>query len=197
MKPPELVSATQAELDEILALAKAAFPQPQYELLERVLATFAYVMLALQNAKMTLKRFRHMLFGKQSESRAAVCKELACRAGDEHEHAGAAAAQSSAQSAALEHKTSKGHGRNGAHAYPGATVVACSHPSVQAGQRCPECGVGKLYLAEPRIVVKMAAQLPIGVTITTWGRHTCRRALQWFIGVGIFDTHPTPSAASP
>ena len=174
MKPPELVSATQAELDEILALAKAAFPQPQYELLERVLATFAYVMLALQNAKMTLKRFRHMLFGKQSESRAAVCKELACRAGDEHDHAGEAAAQSGDQSAVDERKTSKGHGRNGADAYPGATVVACPHPSVQAGQPCPQCGVGKLYLAEPRIVVKMAAQLPIGATIYQRSSLRCR-----------------------
>lgn len=174
MKPPELVSATQAELDEILALAKAAFPQQQYELLERVLATFAYVMLALQNAKMTLKRFRHMLFGKQSESRAAVCKELACSVGDEHDHGGEAAAQPCDQAAALERKTSKGHGRNGADAYPGATVVACSHLSVQAGQRCPECGVGKLYLTEPRIVVKMAAQLPIGATIYQRASVRCR-----------------------
>ncbi|SFU82079.1 hypothetical protein [Pseudoduganella namucuonensis] len=166
MKPPELVSATQAELDEILALAKAAaFPQPQYELLERVLTTFAYVMLALQNARMTLKRFRHMLFGKQSERRAAVCKELGCRAGDEQEQASGVAAAPSAPPAAGERKRAKGHGRNGADAYPGATVVVCTPPSVQAGQRCPECGVGKLYLAEPRVVVKMAAQLPIGATI--------------------------------
>ena len=146
MKAPELVSATQAELDEILALAKAAFPQPQYELLERVLATFAYVMLALQNAKMTLKRFRHMLFGKQSESRAAVCKELVCRAANEQE-AGGAAAQSGDQPAADERKKPKGHGRNGADAYPGATVVVCTHPSVQAGQPCPESAQNRGKLA--------------------------------------------------
>lgn len=175
MKPSELVSATQAELDEILALAKAAsFPQQQYELLERVLTTFAYVMLALQNAKMTLKRFRHMLFGQQSESRAAVCKELACRAADEPGHAGEALAQSGDQSATLERKPSKGHGRNGVDAYLGATVVVCSHPNVQAGQRCPECGVGKLYLAEPRILVKMVAQLPIGATIYQRSSLRCR-----------------------
>lgn len=174
MKPPVLVSATQAELDDLLALAKAAFPQPQYELLERVLATFAYVMLALQNARMTLKRFRHMLFGNQSERRAALSKELACRAGEDHEPAGEAQAASSDQSAVDERKPSKGHGRNGADAYPGATVVACSHPSVQAGQRCPECGVGKLYLAEPRVVVKMTAQLPIGATIYQRSSVRCR-----------------------
>lgn len=174
MKPPELVSATQAELDEILALAKAAFPQPQYELLERVLATFAYVMLTLQNARMTLKRFRHMLFGNQSESRAALCKALACRAGAEHEQDGETVAASSDQPAVDARKPPKGHGRNGADAYPGATVVVCTHPSVQAGQRCPECGAGKLYLAEPRVVVKMAAQLPIGATIYQRSSVRCR-----------------------
>lgn len=173
MKPPELVSATQAELDEILALAKvAAFPQQQYELLERVLTTFAYVMLALQNAKMTLKRFRHMLFGKQSESRAAVCKELACRTGDEHAAVVAVAPDESR--AAAERKLAKGHGRNGAGTYQDARVVACSHPYVQAGQLCPECAAGKLYLAEPRVVVKMTAQLPIGATIYQRESWRCR-----------------------
>jgi len=48
MKKPELVEATQAQLDEILALAKTHFPQPQYELLKGLLATFAYVMPAFQ-----------------------------------------------------------------------------------------------------------------------------------------------------
>ena len=42
MKCPELVSATQAQLDELLALAKASFPSAQYELLKGVLGTFAY-----------------------------------------------------------------------------------------------------------------------------------------------------------
>jgi transposase len=115
-----------------------------------------------------------MLFGKQSESRAAVCKELAGRAGDEHEPAGEAQVQSGEQAAAAEHKTSKGHGRNGADAYPGASVVVCPHPYVQTGQLCPECAAGKLYLAEPRVVVKMAAQLPIGATIYQLESWRCR-----------------------
>ena len=47
MKEPELVTATQDELDELLRLAKTNFPTKQYELLEGVLATFVYVMLKL------------------------------------------------------------------------------------------------------------------------------------------------------
>ena len=44
MKPPELVTATQAELDEILALTKPTLPAKQYQLLVGVLGTFVYVM---------------------------------------------------------------------------------------------------------------------------------------------------------
>ncbi|MEN9602146.1 MAG: hypothetical protein RIS56_1752 [Verrucomicrobiota bacterium] len=48
MKTPKLVAATQSELDEILDLARAAFPQRQYQLLEAILGTFAYVMTGLE-----------------------------------------------------------------------------------------------------------------------------------------------------
>jgi hypothetical protein len=37
MKPPELVSATQEELDDILVLTKQTLPAKQYQLLEGVL----------------------------------------------------------------------------------------------------------------------------------------------------------------
>ncbi|MQM32707.1 MAG: hypothetical protein CRU78_20340 [Candidatus Accumulibacter phosphatis] len=63
MRSPEHVHATEAQLDELLALAGATFPAPQYELLRQVLATFSFVMQALQNAKASLARFRKMLFG--------------------------------------------------------------------------------------------------------------------------------------
>ena len=61
MKEPELVTATQEELDEILLRARPALSEQQYRLLEGALATFVYVMLKLQNAKTSLKRFQRML----------------------------------------------------------------------------------------------------------------------------------------
>ena len=67
MKEPELVTATQEELDEILRRAKPALSVQQYKLLEGVLTTFVYVMLKLQNAKTSIKRFQRMLFGHRTE----------------------------------------------------------------------------------------------------------------------------------
>jgi hypothetical protein len=68
VKRPELVNATQEQLDELLRLAKTktAFSAEHYELLERVLGTFVFVMLSLQSAKTSIKRFRQMLFGART-----------------------------------------------------------------------------------------------------------------------------------
>ena len=51
MTPPEIVNATQAQLDDLLAKVKSTLTAQEYLLLEGVLGTFICVMLALQNAK--------------------------------------------------------------------------------------------------------------------------------------------------
>ena len=99
MKRPELLNATQAELDEILALAKAAFPTQQYQLLEGVLGTFVYVMQALQNAKTSIKRFRQMLFGAPTESKRNVLKDHGASAAGDPPAAGDATAAEGDQDA--------------------------------------------------------------------------------------------------
>jgi hypothetical protein len=43
MKKPIIVTATQAELDALLAVAKPTFSIAQYELLKGIFATFVYV----------------------------------------------------------------------------------------------------------------------------------------------------------
>ena len=63
MTPPEVVNATQAQLDDLLAKVKSTLTAQEYLLLAGVLGTFICVMLALQNARTSLSRFRKMLFG--------------------------------------------------------------------------------------------------------------------------------------
>ena len=143
MKQPELVSATQAQLDELLALARAAsFPQPQYDLLAGVLGTFIYVMHALQNAKTSLKRFRHMLFGKRTESTTNLKKMIGNSAdGGEGQVGGATVPMPAALSAEVgkEPQKRKGHGRNGANAYAGAHQVDIALSDLKSGEPCPQC----------------------------------------------------------
>jgi hypothetical protein len=122
-KPPEYVPATQEQLDELLALARPTFPAPQYELLSQVLATFVFVMQALQDAKTSLTRFRKLLFGASTESKHKLLHPGA------HSDENPAAAEESGPAAELASAgepspaavtppakpgPKKGHGRNGA-----------------------------------------------------------------------------------
>jgi hypothetical protein len=76
MKPGEIVEITQAELDELLRVAKTSLPTELYGRLEQVLQTFAYVMVSLQNAKTSIKRLRQMLFGARTEHKRHVLAKI-------------------------------------------------------------------------------------------------------------------------
>lgn len=174
MKEPELVTATQEELDELLTLAKTSFPSKQYELLKGVLGTFVYVMLKLQNAKTSIKRFQRLLFGHRTEHKRNVL-ERAAQAGDSP----AKDAQSvpdlpGVVSVPVPRPPQPGHGRNAAQAYSGAPIVECDHPDMEPGDRCPQCDKGRVYDSPPKSLVKVVGQAPLGATVYRVQRLRCR-----------------------
>ena len=137
MKEPEFVTATQEELDELLTLARTSFPTKQYELLEGVLATFVYVMLKLQNAKTSIKRFQRMLFGGRTEHKRNVLERAAIGSDPHGQDAACPGAEQAEVAAAAPKPRPREHGRNAAQAYSGAPIVECAHPDLAAGDRCP------------------------------------------------------------
>jgi hypothetical protein len=188
MKQPEVVNATQAELDDLLAQAKPTFTAEQYVLLERVFSTFVYVMLSLQNAKTSIKRFKHMLFGHTTERK----RNVPGLAGagtvvqvDGAEPAAKLPADASASTpgqvgpaqpaASPPVKTPlPGHGRHAAQAYSGAPTVDCEHPELTSGDPCPQCDKGRVYHSPPKLLVKMVGQAPLGATVYRVQRLRCR-----------------------
>ena len=186
MKPPEIVNATQAELDELLMLAKTktAFSTEHYELLERVLGTFVFVMLTLQSAKTSIKKFRQMLFGARTESKSNVLNK----------HGAGADPQAGAQEQADGREDAKpsppGHGRNPAQAYRDAPVVEVDVPGLQPGDPCPECGVGRVYDSAPKVLVNVVGQPPLAATVFKLRQLRCRLCDTLF-------TAPLPEGASP
>jgi transposase len=172
MKPPEIVNATQAELDELLAKAKPTFSTEQYLLLERVFGTFVYVMLSLQNAKTSIKRFQRMLFGHRTEHKRNVL-ERAAQPG-ESDGLDAASGPDLPVSLPVPKPSQPGHGRNAAHDYSGAPIVQCDHPDLESGDRCPECDKGRVYDSPPRSIVKVVGQAPLGATVYKLQRLRCR-----------------------
>jgi transposase len=175
-KDPEIVTATREELDELLTLARTSFPTKQYELLEGVLSTFVFVMLKLQNAKTSIKRFQRMLFGGRTEHKRNVLEHVV--ADDPH---GQDAIGAQTELADLVMPVAKprppGHGRNGSQAYSGAPVVECDHPELEPGDRCPQCDKGKVYDSPPKSLVKVVGQAPLGATVYRVQRLRCR--LRW------------------
>ncbi|NDG42077.1 MAG: IS66 family transposase [Betaproteobacteria bacterium] len=175
MKEPELVTATQEELDEILRRAKPALSVQQYKLLEGVLTTFVYVMLKLQNAKTSIKRFQRMLFGHRTELKHNVLKDCTARADQSGPDAGTGAAtQPPGVVTPVPRPPRPGHGRNAAQAYSGAPIVECDHPDLEPGDRCPECDKGKVYDSPPKSLVKVVGQAPLGATVYRAQRLRCR-----------------------
>jgi hypothetical protein len=180
MKEAKLLTATQEELDALLAQAKPTFSAEQYQLLEGVLGTFFYVMQALQNARTSLKRLSHMLFGKRTESTANVLKLIGTGTNGASDHAERPTEptpdDSSAPSAGVGKtpKKHKGHGRNGATAYPGAQVFDIPVPGLKSGDACPNCLVGKVYDTPPKILVKVVGNPPLTASILRCACLRCR-----------------------
>jgi transposase len=171
MKEPELVTATQQELDEILQRARPALSDQQYRLLEGVLATFVYVMLKLQNAKTSIKRFQRMLFGHRTEHKRNVLERVVAEDPHGQDAAGAGLANGVVP---VPKPRPPGHGRNAAQAYRGAPIVECEHPDLEPGDRCPQCDKGRVYDSPPKSLVKVVGQAPLGATVYRVQRLRCR-----------------------
>ncbi len=174
MKEPELVTATQEELDEILQRARPALSDQQYRLLAGVLTTFVYVMLKLQNAKTSIKRFQRMLFGTRTEHKRNVLGHAAVQAVPHGQDAAGAGAEPAQVVVPSPKPRPPGHGRNAAQAYSGAPIVECVCPDLEPGDRCPRCDKGKVYDSPPKSLVKVVGQAPLGATVYRVQRLRCR-----------------------
>ncbi len=78
-----------------------------------------------------------------------------------------------------EKKGRKGHGRKPASAFPGALKVEVNHPTLNTGDRCPECNKGKLYpLKEPGVRMRIVGQAPVQATVYELERLRCNACQQ-------------------
>jgi transposase len=143
------------ELERVVERVKALGASPEdAELLEDLVASYGYITDLVRDKQTTIQRLRRLLFGETSEKRDKVFPETApatARTPDAGERAGREA-------------RAKGHGRNGADAYPGAVRRKVPHATLRSGDPCPHCR-GRLYLREPRRLVRMVAATPVSATV--------------------------------
>jgi transposase len=182
MEDPELITATQEQLDEILARCRGALTPKDFHLLQGVLSTFVFLTLKLQNARTSIGRLKKLLFGPRTERLSDIAEDARivdkpAQPADEVTppvDSAASAPDAAGVGGGVVVAKRKGHGRNGADAYRGATVVECMHAELAGGQRCPKCGVGRIYDWVPRVLVRVTGQAPLAATIYRLERLRCR-----------------------
>jgi transposase len=128
--------------------------------LGQILQWYFWLVFALQEAKVSLKRLRALVFGERPTKRkASPADPLSDSAGDEGTRSTLTEVDLPPARGDLRGVPAgarrTGHGRQGAEVYRGAEHVICRHETLAAGERCPVCGRGRLYRVEPGVDIRI------------------------------------------
>lgn len=146
-------------------------PRADAEKVAWVIRRYFYVVCALQEAKLRVKRLRSLLFGKSPTPSPQASGAPSQVDGDgasaaavlEADTAGAGVTVNQAppgesprpDRAKATGGPRPGTGRLGAAADAGATRVECRHEELTVGQRCPVCGQGNLYALPAGVAMRI------------------------------------------
>ena len=145
-------------IEELEQLVEKAGRQPvlpdEQQKLKAAVRTLDTVATMLAEQDTTIQELRELLLGYRTSEK--IRKVF----GDE------APSERASNTGAADDSKRKGHGRNGADDYPGAERVPVSHPSLQAGDSCPECPRGTVYkVSQPGVLLRFVGQPPVRATV--------------------------------
>jgi len=151
VSPQGAVPVKQEELEALrLRLESRRLQEGDFALLVKLVTTVQLFAKILQRKKTSISRLRNMLFGSATEK----------------SETGVGSGKPSDGSSERQGASPKGHGRYGARGYVGARRVEVPHTTLKAGERCAECGKGRLYrLKESSPVLWLEAQPPVQATV--------------------------------
>lgn len=171
------------DLEDLIDRVKKAVDSKDSELLEKFVASYAYLTDLIEDKSTTITRLRKLLFGSKSEKSKTLLgeEEPATKPAEEcpsvpgPEVAEGETAGSGADPKEAEEQKPKGHGRHGADAYEGAEKLDVTHETLAAGDPCPRTGCkGKVYrLAEPAVIVRVRGQAPLMARVWALERLRC------------------------
>jgi transposase len=166
---PELVEVDSERLEEVLRRVEQSLDEEDAELVRAVFRSYAYLADLVEDKDTSIRRLRQLFFGARTEKTDAVVGQKtttpdAASPRDAGAETDVAAGDGNGDESATA-VASKGHGRNGADAYRGASRIAVRHPSLTAGDACPACGQGTVYEKAPGVLVRIIGRPPLGATI--------------------------------
>ncbi|MGE4095908.1 MAG: IS66 family transposase [Candidatus Binatia bacterium] len=161
MKQPDDVQLSREEGEALLARLEAnTLTADDRRVLGKVLTYYFWLLFALREAKLSLKRLKALVFGETPKRPKPPASGGRAGGGSPDEGKTVTTASqdmaSSAASPPPEKKPSPpGHGRQGAAVYRAAQTVACQHEALAVGERCPACGRGRLYRLPPGVEMRL------------------------------------------
>ena len=171
MKEPEKVKLTQAEGEALIERIQASdLVEEDRRVLERLIHMYFWLVFVVQEAKLSMKRLKALLFGKSSSTQtkpkpkppAHKPKEPEGETDEPKGKSDEPAGDEVERDAAGRRKSGggkpPGQGRQSADAYAGAERVWCALEALQVGQRCPACDRGRLYRLPPGVEIRVDGQ---------------------------------------
>jgi transposase len=161
MKRPEEVHLRREEGEALLARLEAnTLRAEDRRVLGKVLTFYFWLLFALREAKLSLKRLKALVFGQKPKPPKPPSADGPPRGGSAGGGASPTSASLRGQSAASASPPEQkppppGHGRQGAEVYRAAQRGACRHEELALGERCPACGRGRLYRLPPGVEMRL------------------------------------------
>jgi hypothetical protein len=155
MKRPEDVTLSREEGEALITrLERDALTAEDRRVLGKVLTFYFWLLFALREAKLSLKRLKALVFGEKAKKREPPDADGA-RGGGGGSSTAAGEAVAPELGVAAAGAPPAGHGRQGAAVYRAVQTVECRHEALAVGERCPACGRGRLYPLPPGIEMRL------------------------------------------
>lgn len=183
---PEVIELDTKKLEEILHRVEINRATAEdYQTIRTLSESYIYLLALLKDKNIQIGRLQKLLFGASTEKTETVI-------GDQGDGSTASASgdddsESSEKTAATEDSKPppKGHGRNGADAYPGAEQIQVPHQSLEPGDPCPDCQKGTVYeMAKPGVLIRLVGQAPVGAKIYRLQKLRCHLCGKIFTAQG-------------
>ena len=196
MKQPEDVQLSREEGEALIErIERNALSAEDRQLLVKLLTFYFWLLFALREAKLSLKRLKALVFGEKPKPPKPPSSGGAAGSGSPAGQEPATSASpdlsSAAASSTPEKKTAPpGHGRHGADVYRAAQTVECRHEALAIGERCPACGRGTLYRLLPGVAMRLDGHALLSAVRYELEKVRCSACGQVF-------TASVPAAAGP
>jgi transposase len=161
VKQPEDVQLSPEDGEALLARLEAnTLTADDRRVLGKVLTSYFWLLFALREAKLSLKRLKALVFGEKSKppkppSSSGTSTGESEGGGDPPSSPSPGVSTPAPAASPTKKPAPPGHGRQGADVYRAAQRVECRHEELAVGERCPACGRGRLYQLPPGVEIRL------------------------------------------